>query len=1846
MSSFWKKGLIGLFSIFLVLQPVVPLYPATHEVVAAENQSSAVGTILNEQEITITPGVTQTKVHTSTSRGDQRISMLEVDLSNEFLSIETGIANNSYPGMQPLTKQAQLVSKEGHQVVAGVNGDFFNTSTGDVSGLFIHKGQLLHSSTRPAFGVTADGHPIIGTPDIHHLAKVAEQTFNVTGVNTSRGTNNLIIFTPSHGASTSTNPYGAEVILENVEGDVTKPGTVKATVKELRNGVGNTPLEEGTIVLSGHGTARSFLVDHFSEGAQVEITLGLSEPWNQAVEAIGGSPILVESSKLANLESNAFNNATAPRTAVGIKADGSVFFLVIDGRQPGYSEGVTIHELAQIMLELGAVEAVNLDGGGSSTLGARQPGDSSLSVVNTPSDGSERNIANSIFIVSSAPKGTISSLFVRPTNPLVLANSQLSFEASGLDMSYQPVEVAEPIAWSVEEGLGMISENGVFTAGSEAKSGTVTATAGSVTGNSTIKVVDTIDELQLPQSEVTLDRGGEFDLAAKAIKDGKQVTIDQDQLHWEVENGIGSVDENGYFTATDKSAIGTVTVSYGDVTDTITIEVGKMPIIVEDFENGIDHWTKSGARYNTVNIRQTTYPEPARFGDHALQLDYDFIGTQGTSGAYAYPKTDIELEGYPETIGMWVYGDGKRHWLRAQLKDADGNAFPVDFVNEVDWVGWKYVDAKIPTGKTTPLKLDLAVRYMETSNNKKDAGTIYIDNIRAVYGETNDDLTNPSLSDISPVDGTEVTDNMVQISAIAKDDAEGTGINANRIQMMIDGMAVTPTFNESTGEISYVPEHPFADGIHYVNLVVQDNFGNPIEQTWSFTVNTGSASLYMETPERVYAGNEFEVTISAKELQDMYGAKLAFDYDPSKIEIMDQDENAEGIQIGVSKKVNKATIVTNQVNVEDGKISIEASDLDKIGNVEEDEKLFTIVAKVKSDATEDVSIDWAKGNIRLLANKELSNSINLPDFKREIKYGLNLEVGVMAIGMTTEIKVTNEKGEPVLGAGIFVKSYMDQSALVKSDTAFIYKEKNNQSEIIATAKEYDKFLVVEVDSDWVKVKTRDGGNGWIELKDVTISMWGNPIGITNSKGVLTTNDVTLAEGNYLLQAKKGTDYSVVTSGTVKPLLGKMTPEQIVLTWEQSPKTTQSFTWRTSPEITESVVQLVEQTAFTSFEAENVQEIKGTSFLHETDLGVKQMHEVDAVNLKPNTTYVYRVGDGTEAGWSESGTFTTEPEEDEAFTFLFTSDTQSIANGTNLNGYGIWGEIFGKSLQEYPHAKFMLLSGDIVDYGDQQIHWEYWFDAAKQYLPNINMVPVLGNHDVIGEGTDNFKAQFQLPLNGPEGEIEEAYSFDYGNLHLAVLNTEGDLEKQAQWLIEDMKNSEKDWKIVSFHRSPYHSHETRGSEDIRKAWTGAFDEAEIDLVLSGHDHAYMRSWPLYDGKIVEEGEGTTYIIGGSAGPKFYEMGDQEWIRVAFDENIQIYSGVTIDGNELTFKVTTRNGENVDAFTMVKPETPVENSGDDDDNNQGEDPGTGNDDDDNQGEDPGTGNDDDDNQGEDPGTGNDDDNNQGEDPGTGNDDDDNQGENPGTGIDDDNEGEDPGTGNDDDESDGKRSIVSAYPKMNKGIVTISNGSVEQVATFGTVAIPLKNEENINLSLTEEQVKLLRQKNASIEVTLSGTKVAIPAINFVNQDKAITITFTKLPEVSGAVSAVYDFTIIQGNKEITDFQAPVTLSFSIDKVEDPNTAKIYYYNETKKKWELIGGTYANGYVTATTNHFSVYTVFESDKVNIDGEAPTLEETSDEIGKELPETATNMPTILAIGIVLLIMGGTFIIITRRRKA
>ncbi|GIP37731.1 hypothetical protein J31TS4_10110 [Paenibacillus sp. J31TS4] len=165
---------------------------------------------------------------------------------------------------------------------------------------------------------------------------------------------------------------------------------------------------------------------------------------------------------------------------------------------------------------------------------------------------------------------------------------------------------------------------------------------------------------------------------------------------------------------------------------------GTSPVSVEEFEE-LAHLSASSARAKSVKQELTSRPAPVRYGYHAVKLAYDFIGTEGTSAAYlnfADPAGSAgrTLDGYPKKLGLWVYGDGNNHWLRAQLQDAAGSKPAIDFTSSsgLSWTGWKYVTASVPSGLQLPIKLN-NVYVAETKDTNKNAGALYFDRLRSFY---------------------------------------------------------------------------------------------------------------------------------------------------------------------------------------------------------------------------------------------------------------------------------------------------------------------------------------------------------------------------------------------------------------------------------------------------------------------------------------------------------------------------------------------------------------------------------------------------------------------------------------------------------------------------------------------------------------------------------------------------------------------------------------------------------------------------------------------------------------------------------------------------------------------------------------------------------------------------------------------------------------------------------------------------------------------------------------------------------------------------------------------------------
>ncbi len=945
------------------------------------------------------------------------------------------------------------------------------------------------------------------------------------------------------------------------------------------------------------------------------------------------------------------------------------------------------------------------------------------------------------------------------------------------------------------------------------------------------------------------------------------------------------------------------------------VEVDAPYIVLEDFEEGISSWKVTGARYNTINASISN--EVVRFGNNALKLDYDFIGTQGTSGVYASKDTEIDIPGTPEKIGMWVYGDGNKHWLRQQVTDANGQSFNIDFTNDypngVTWEGWKYVEASIPSDWEAPFRMDLPVRYMATNDDGKTADTIYIDNIRAIYGEFDEDVTNPTLSNFTPSENEITNTNQPEISAIGVD--EESGIDEDRIFMKIDGNAVTPEFDVETGKVSYTPDTPLAEGLHEARVEVYDNAGNHKFHSWKFEISTGGPQLKWEGPEEAYAGSTFELDLMMEEANTLSGMEAQFSYDSNLLELVDGEGDKSGIQIEIPEKYENA-IVENTVNEKTGEIHLKWDNLQDISN--SDEEVFaTMTFRLGLDASGEVDLAMTNGSLTYTDSSIGTLPFFVKPFRAPIEQPLKLSIEGKSLNTPSKITVEDQQGNAVEGAKINILN--DQKLIKVVEPTDIYKGGSGvagepfKSVDVGTympiAKyPYDGF-------DYYRIFMPNGEQRYYHVpkEDVEEVEWSSLFEETDRNGEMNTDLLTIARIPIKIQASKGELVSQVMSFETLPQLGTQKPENIVLTWVSDPKTSQHFTWRTGTAVTDSVVEVVPEG--NGFDSEKLQRYTGTSELFSNEEAEMMLHYSEATGLSPGMTYQYRVGDGTEGSWSEVGTFTTESAEEEPFRFMFVTDTQA----QNREGFEYWTDLYNLSLEKFPGTNVVLHGGDIVDEGNNISQWEYFMEASQDVTTKLPFMSVLGNHEVYGDGENIFKNLFPYPQNGPSGKEGFVYSFDYGNARFLMLNSEfgiQDMEEQQEWLRQEIEESDKQWTIAMFHRAPYSSNPLTGTGATAETFAPVLEELGVDLVLTGHDHAYMKSHLMKDGQPHTDGNGTQYMIGGSAGPKFYPAQTYEYVDVLFDEDTQLFTSFLIDGDTLTAEVYTIDDELVDTFTLQK------------------------------------------------------------------------------------------------------------------------------------------------------------------------------------------------------------------------------------------------------------------------------------------------------------------------------------------
>ena len=681
------------------------LLAAQGAVYIAEGSAAFDQKVTNKQT-TVSPGVQYIQENYQSSSTTEAVNMLSVDLNSSYTSLEIGIPDpiNSLKTTSAISK---LHNAEGHRVVGATNASYF-LGNGYPANLLVNNNVIVNygilgddtnSPTQQpvAFGMTKSGEAIADYYTTDLSFTVAGQKFTIDRVNNERAAGTTVLYTASQ-ASTNTNNWGIEIVVTGASKSTKSisfgdsiTGTV-ASVTEYGQ-AGNAAIPEDGFVLSVQDKATAEKIKASIEvGAPIQVDLNIDDKWKDAQFILAAGPLLVKDGKvnISMPETSSFVKTRSDRTAIAVDATGKKVFLVtVDGRQSGYSNGATLTDLASYLISKGAKYAINLDGGGSTTMVVRQPGQEAPKLANRPSEGSERRVSATLQVINSAPAGTLKAFSIKGLPSTMVVETSATASAS---LAY--------------------------------------------------------DEYLNP------------------------AVINSENVKWTVEGDIGTM-SGANFTAT-KVGAGKIVATYNGVRSEFPIQVTKAPEAVEviDSFDVLSNWSSTTAKANAV-IAGATQAEPFREGTSSLKLTYDFTTAEtGTKAAYAVAQSSKVMEGLPKQIGVWVYGDASKHWLRGLIVDGNGEKHTVDFTQQgkLDWSGWKYVTAAVPQTLALPIKFD-RIYVTEPTASNQNKGVLYFDQLQAVYKE---DYKEPIYTDLKPTHWASSTIEYLNTNELIKGYPNGT----------------------------------------------------------------------------------------------------------------------------------------------------------------------------------------------------------------------------------------------------------------------------------------------------------------------------------------------------------------------------------------------------------------------------------------------------------------------------------------------------------------------------------------------------------------------------------------------------------------------------------------------------------------------------------------------------------------------------------------------------------------------------------------------------------------------------------------------------------------------------------------------------------------------------------------------------------------------------------------------------------------------------------------------------------------------------------------------------------------
>ncbi|MFA0438739.1 phosphodiester glycosidase family protein [Vibrio sp. 10N.286.49.B1] len=1382
--------------------------------------------------------------------------------------------------METTTDSVNHLIDQGHNVIGAINADPYNMVNGWNLGAVTIDGENF-----TGWGVSQEAVIIVNQDD--SLA-IWEHTpnFELTwGINDQYqgSVANVYYFDKENYTTHSFSQEGGNLNVypgDRYRGTVDLTGRTGALVKPQINGVSVVANEddgsaiaqfapfEGDIVQvieddtnyivpAGHILVTSPDID-LVNGDRLSTTFQTDDPrWSEVKHALGAGFRNVMLVKDGQLHTDNDESAISGRTAFGIRADGSGFFLVADKPIGTFSDGITLRKLAQIMQAYGAVDAVNLDGGGSTTMTMRMPGEKYNHVINVPSDGSERVVASKWGLRLNPERASYDdAIAIFPKEMTILANSTYRrFKALGYDGDSLH-ESGEHVEFGINDrSIGLIDvDSGAFRASANAAEGFIIANLGEnpqdadhLKGVAKINVVTDIDEMYFGSDQITLGRGESTTILPVLTASGQIVTYEPHALNYTLDNNhSGRIDsDTGIFYAADiQGGEVTVTVSYtnnGQVFEsTIDINIGLPPVIIEDFEGSISHLSAIGARDLNVDISQVD--TPVFDGEYSLELSWEADPNQpGTFGAYVVDTDKVtELPGYPRQLGVNVYIPeelaGKVWWVRGQLRDGDGNAVGINYNNEGEALpsrGWNFMTADIPEGHELPLTFDQPFRFLVLQTAERIDTSVVLDNFTAIY-DVNTDLAGPSVT-LTPSDRDTVNSKDVTVRLQVFDES---GVDFDRIELELNGEIISSGEIENNGDDAFwVKLHNLDDGWHRLDYRVFDKLGNASAGDSLFNVITDDARIYIGGEhDTIYAGGTFNLPIQATKAETFSTFTLSLNYDATKtsLKVLAEDlefenvieENGywQGTFNGFSENVH--TLAQIELTV-DGYVQNSAASLVISGELDGKPFYYPVLKK-------DIAGKYIVVTEHTISHQDArifitdANGVSAPGVDVERVYydvANDLVTDVEFIGTTDQFGLvryppfddSDSSIEFTLrafdseGASLMSKLMALKERLTAIPRYAFFMPGKDQSEVKVTW---------FTDSETEQTYARFGQNNNLNQSGVELESEILPFFYGPESGVVRVHHATLTG----LQADTEYHYQVGNDDA----------------WSDV------FSFTTDRQDEEVRIHLFGDTQTTNDYHEN----HGSQLVSE--IFAKMQAQL------PNPDLILHVGDMTE----------------------------------DMSDYQLVRQFF-EALEGEGRMSSVMFAPSM---GNHEV-----YNEGRHKYESI------------------FKSPANGPFDAPNKQA--VYSFDYGNARIGVITTEfftiDEWVTMVDWIEEDMAQSEQKWKLLLMHRPPYEGNKDSGNEWPKRYLPRLVDKAGIDLVIAGHDHMYSRSLPMAHGQPNESG--ATYLIAGSASMKFYDAdfgGIVPFADVLYDDNVHTYTTLHIQGESLEVHTRNLSGQLIDR-TILTP-----------------------------------------------------------------------------------------------------------------------------------------------------------------------------------------------------------------------------------------------------------------------------------------------------------------------------------------